>query len=113
MSTQIDMDFDAATLTVAPSPTPTARQTSAWAALANLPRRGTQCAILLDLITAAGDDGMSDEELNRASGIKRQSICARRRDLSPFIMAALRRDTAHGTPMTCWRRRRPLEMQTS
>lgn len=105
------MDFDGATLTVAPSPHVQARQTSAWAALANLPRRGTQCAILLELITAAGEIGMSDEELHRASGIKRQSICARRRDLAPFIMASPIRDEQSGTtPMTRWRRRRPMEM---
>jgi hypothetical protein len=103
--TQLGIDFDLATLTVAPSPTIAAKQTSAWAALANLPRRGTQCAILLELITAAGERGLSDEELHRASGIKRQSICARRKDLGSLITAAARRDETSGqTPMTCWRR---------
>jgi hypothetical protein len=106
--TQLGMDFDAATLIVAPSPSVHARQTSAWAALRNLPRRGTQCAVLLELIMAAGDAGMSDEELHQASGILRQSICARRRDLRPFLTEAARRDEVHG--MTCWRRKTAEEM---
>jgi hypothetical protein len=111
MSLQLGIDWDAASLTVAPSRHLAARETSALAAAANLPRRGTQCAQVLELITQAGDVGMSDEELRQASGLLRQTICARRRDLAVFLTKADRRHERPGqTSMTRWRRKTAEEM---
>ncbi len=104
--TQPQLDFDAATLTVAPSAHLVARETSALAAAANVPARATQNARILELITAAGADGMSDAELAACTGYLRASICARRRDLAPFITVGARRAVSPwGRPMATWVRR--------
>lgn len=106
-----DFSLDVNALTVAPSPYREARQTSADAAVANHPVRGAQNARILALITAAGDAGMSDEELRQATGYPRSSICARRGDLRAFLTPATRRgESIFGRPMVCWRRRTAAEM---
>src|SRR3990167_9656844 len=81
-------EFDAHAVTIAPSSHPAARETSGLAAAENLPRKATQNARILALITAAGETGISDPELQRCTGYLRQSICARRGDLQSLITAA-------------------------
>jgi len=97
-------EFDPHGLTIAPSVSPAARETSALAAVENLPRKATQCETVLRLITAAGETGISDLELQRASGMLRSSLCARRRDLASLIEPAGTRYTAHGRSYCRWRR---------
>lgn len=110
--TQPLLDFDVSTLTVAPSPHPAARETSALAAVANLPRRATQNAQVLVLITAAGASGLSDEELRQATGIPRHVLTLRRHDLRTLITVADRRAVSpSGRAMCCWRRRTDAEME--
>lgn len=70
--------FDPQSMAIAPSPHPQARETSALAANENLSRRATQTARLLSIIKNAGDEGISDIELQRATGYGRPTICARR-----------------------------------
>lgn len=112
--TQQPFDFDAAALVIAPSPCLGARETSALAAVANLPHRATQNARLLALITAAGDAGMSDAELQQATGYCRATICARRGDLRAFLTAGTRRAVSpYGKTMTTWRRRTATEMEAT
>lgn len=109
---QFALDFDQAALTVAPSPFIEARETSALAAVENLPHRATQNARVLDLITLAGDAGMSDAEIQSATGYSRQTICLRRHDLRAFLVPAARRAVSpFGRSMTCWRRRKAAEME--
>jgi hypothetical protein len=87
----IDWNVDQRTLAVAPSAHVEARETSALAALENaaLGRRANQNTRLLLLIRAAGEQGISDLELHRATGFPRASICARRGfDLKTLIEPA-------------------------
>lgn len=70
--------FDPQSMAIAPSPHPQARETSALAANENLSRRASQTARLLSIIRNAGEDGISDIELQRATGFSRATICARR-----------------------------------
>ena len=110
--TQPAFDFDAATLTVAPSAFLEARETSALAAVENLPHRATQNARILALITAAGDAGLSDAEIQQATGYCRATICARRGDLRAFLTAGQRRAVSpYGKAMTTWRRKTAAEME--
>lgn len=103
--------FDSRTLVIAPSPHAAARETSALAAVSVQPLRGKQNTVILKLITAAGPDGMSDDELHRATGYLRATICARRHDLAGFITAGVRRAMSpSGRPMTTWRRKTAEEM---
>lgn len=112
MRTQLPLDFDAAMLTVAPSPFLEARETSALAAAANVPHRSRQNTQVLALITAAGAAGMSDAEIQQATGLSRQTICLRRHDLRAFLTPGDRRAVSpFGRAMTTWRRRRPEEME--
>lgn len=109
---QLGLDFDAQTLTVAPSPSMAARETSALSAVSNQPHRGTQNDVILRLITASGRDGMSDYEIQRATGYERSTICARRRDLQSYLTAASRRGKSpFGKVMTCWRRKTEAEIE--
>lgn len=71
-------EWDAQSMAIAPSPHPQARETSALAANENLSRRASQTARLLSIIKNAGDEGISDIELQRATGFSRATICARR-----------------------------------
>ena len=103
--------FDPHMSVVAPSVHVAARETSALAAVAQQPVRGKQNAELLALIAAAGDAGMSDREIQQATGWLRQTICVRRFDCRAFLTAADRRDTTGKTAMTCWRRKRPDELE--
>lgn len=106
--------FESTSLVVAPSPHLAARETSALAAVENLPHRATQSARILALITEAGAAGMSDAELARVTGYCRSAICARRGDLAPFLAVAARRDVSpFGRSMCCWRRRSPAEMEAT
>ena len=104
-----DAPFDPQALTIAPSVHPAARETSALAAVANQPRKGTQNAVVLDLITAAGDIGLSDIEIQRATGYPRQTICARRGDLRALITVGGRYKW-NGFGYTRWRRKTAEEM---
>ena len=111
---QLALDFDQSALTVAPSPHLAARETSALAAVENLPHRATQNTRILALLTAAGPAGMSDAEIARATGYCRATICARRGNLARFLTVADRRDVSpFGRSMTCWRRRTAAEMETA
>lgn len=93
-------------LTVAPSAFLPARETSALAAVDNVPRKGTQNATVLHFITAAGSRGLSDRELERLTGYLRSTICARRGDLAGLLEPADTRDlTNPHRPQTRWRRR--------
>lgn len=112
MSRQPMFDFDQAALTVAPSPFLQARETSALAAVANVPHRATQNARILALITAAGPAGMSDVDIQDATGFCRATICARRGDLRAFLTPADRRGVSpFGRSMTAWRRKTAAEME--
>jgi len=86
--------FDPTVMAVAPSKDREARETSALAAIENTAtgRRAKQNATLLQLIRAAGELGISDIELARATGYPRSSICARRGwDLRTLIEPAAHR----------------------
>lgn len=112
---QLSMDwgglFAAEALTVAPSAHVTARETSALAAVANSPARASQNARVLELLTAAGDAGLSDHELHVMTGYSRQTICVRRFDLRDLLTPAARRATSpSGRTMTCWRRKTAAEL---
>jgi hypothetical protein len=87
-------DFDPRSACIAPSKDQEARETSALAAIENTAtgRRAKQNATLLTLIRAAGEQGISDIELARATGFPRASICARRGwDLRSLIEPAAAR----------------------
>lgn len=70
--------FDPQSMAISPSPHPLAKEHSALAANENLSRRASQTARLLSIIRNAGDEGISDLELQRATGFSRATICARR-----------------------------------
>jgi hypothetical protein len=110
---QPSLDWSAAepaTLVVAPSVYPQARETSALAAVANRARSNHNARVLA-LITASGDAGMSDYEIQCATGLGRASICLRRFDLRAFLIPATRRALSQSKrPMVCWRRRTASEM---
>lgn len=101
--------FDAQALTIAPSRHPQARETSALAAVDNQPRRANQNDTILRLITAAGEQGISDPELQRCTGYLRSTICARRGDLRDLIEPAAGRHTPKDTTRsyTRWKRVQP------
>lgn len=102
--TQYPLNFDCASVVVAPSASVLARETSALAGVENLPRRATQNARILMLIRAAGETGLSDLELHRATGISRQSICVRRFDLRTLLEPAGRyTDPVTHRSYTRWR----------
>jgi hypothetical protein len=112
MSLQLPFNFDPGALTVAPSPFLEARETSALAAVANVPHRSRQNEQVLALITAAGAAGMSDAEIQQATGLTRQTICLRRHDLRAFLTPATRRAVSpFGRPMCTWRRKTAAEME--
>lgn len=79
--------FDPKAMAVAPSEHREARETSALAAMENaaMGRKANQNARILSLLKAAGDVGLSDLELHRATGYPRQSICGRRHDLRSLL----------------------------
>jgi hypothetical protein len=107
----IDFSCDVNTLVVAPSAHVQARETSALAAVQAQPYRTKANAELLALISAAGLDGMSDAEIQQATGLSRQTICLRRFDLRAFLTPATRRaKSPAGRAMVCWRRRTAQEM---
>jgi hypothetical protein len=100
-------------LVVSPSVYPQARETSALAAVGNAKERASDNTRLLALLTAAGEAGMSDQEIQDATGWPRQTICLRRYDLRRFLMPAARRaKSVSNRPMVCWRRRTAAEMET-
>lgn len=106
--------FDPKALTIAPSSHAAARETSALAAAENAPHRTSQNAQLLRLITEAGDLGMSDPEIQKATGWERASICLRRHDLAAFLTPATRRSLSDkGRWCVCWRRKTATEMAVS
>lgn len=106
---------DPSALVVAPSVYPQARETSALAAVAAAPDRATQSSAILRLITASGVTGMTDEEIQDATGYSRATICARRGfDLRAHLIPAARRGVSRsGRPMTAWRRRTADEMEAA
>lgn len=100
--------FDPRAMAVAPSPHVQARETSALAAIENATtsRKAKQCTAILLLIRAAGELGISDIELHRATGFPRSSICARRGyDLRTLIEPAAERytDPKSKRTFTRWR----------
>ena len=113
-SPRLDFDgplvWDPRALTIAPSQHPAARQTSALAAVGNQPARAKQNTHVLALITAAGEVGISDPELERATGYSRQTLCARRGDLKSLWMPAATRYRDMGQTYTRWRRKTESEM---
>jgi hypothetical protein len=93
-----------APMVVAPSRFLEARDTSALAAVANQPRRGTQNEQLLELLRQAGDHGLADPEIAARTGWSRQTICVRRFDLRALIEPSQRRAQApSGRWCVCWR----------
>lgn len=74
------LPFDPSAACVAPSEHLEARETSALAAIENAQtgRKAIQNTKILNLIRAAGEQGISDIEIHRATGYPRASICARR-----------------------------------
>jgi len=102
--------WDTHGLTIAPSVHPAARETSALAAVGNQPARATQNTHVLALITAAGEVGISDPELEKATGYSRQTLCARRGDLKSFWTPAATRYRDMGQTYTRWRRKTESEM---
>ncbi len=110
-------DWDAvepSALVVAPSVYPQARETSALAGVVAGKERSVDNTRLLALVTAAGDAGMSDQEIQDATGWSRQTICLRRFDLRRFLIPGARRaKSLSGRPMVCWRRRTADEMEAA
>lgn len=103
--------FDPKAMAVAPSEHLEARETSALAAIENatMHRKAIQNTRILDLIRAAGEQGISDIEIYRATGYPRSSICARRGyDLRTLIEPAAERyqDPTSKRTFTRWRIRR-------
>lgn len=100
--------FDPHSAAVAPSPHREARETSALAAIENTAtsRRAKQNTAILALIKAAGEHGISDIEIQRATGYPRSSICARRGwDLRSLIEPAAKRyeDPVSKRTFTRWK----------
>lgn len=89
--------FDPRAMAVAPSEHLEARETSALAAIENatLGRKANQNARILALLKSAGDVGLSDIELHRATGYPRQTICLRRFDLKSLLEPAGRYQDEH------------------
>lgn len=112
MSHQPVFDFDAAALTVAASPFLEARETSALAAVAAAPAKARKAAELLRLVDAAGDAGISDPEIARATGWPRSTVCSVRNSVRGFLAPATRRAVSeYGIACVCWRRKTPAEME--
>jgi hypothetical protein len=101
--TQFPLDFDPSSLVIAPSRYPQSRETSALAAVANHPKRSGQNARVLEVITAAGEAGLSDPEIARVTGLQRQTICVRRHDLRSLLEPATRRYKHFGRWCQCWK----------
>jgi hypothetical protein len=105
--------FDPSVMAVAPSEHRDAKETSALAAIENAQtsRKAVQNTRILSLIKAAGEQGISDIELQRATGYPRSSICARRGfDLKTLITAAGRyRDENTKRSYCRWRLRKEGE----
>ena len=106
--------FDPSGMAVAPSRHREARETSALAAIENTAtsRRAKQCATILTLIQKAGELGISDIEIARATGYPRSSICARRGwDLRTLIEPAAQRyeDPVSHRTFTRWKLRSAVE----
>lgn len=98
--------FDPRAMAIAPSPHVEARETSALAAIENAAtgRKAAQCTKILLLLRAAGSIGMSDIELQRATGYPRASICARRGfDLKSLIEPAATRHQHGRRTLTRWK----------
>lgn len=89
--------FDPKAMAVAPSEHREARETSALAAMENaaMGRKANQNARILALLKAAGEIGLSDIEIHRATGYPRQTICLRRFDLKSLLEPAGRYQDAH------------------
>jgi hypothetical protein len=117
MAAQLALDWNAidpSGLVVAPSVYPQARETSAIAGVMAGKERSADNARLLALITAAGETGMSDQEIREATGWERQTICLRRFDLRRFLIPGSRRaKSLSGRPMCTWRRRNSDEMEAT
>ena len=115
-SPRLDFDgplvWDPQALTIAPSVHPAARETSALAAVSNQPARANQNTRVLALITAAGETGLSDIEIQSLTGFLRATICARRGDLRSLLTPAATRHTPRWTTTTYtrWRRKTESEM---
>lgn len=95
--------FDPSAMAIAPSSHAEARETSALAAIENaqLGRKANQNARILSLLRAAGELGMSDPEIAKATGYPRATICARRGfDLKSLIEPAATRYTKPGSKTT-------------
>lgn len=101
--TQVPLDFAPSSLTVAPSSFPQSRETSALAAIAIQPIRGERNLLLLKLLREAGEQGLSDIEIQNLTGWKRQTICVRRFDCRSQITVAATRHQANGRFYTRWK----------
>jgi hypothetical protein len=63
-------------------------------------------ALVLEAVRAAGEAGMTDEELERALGLRHQSVSARRRELvlrGQLADSGDRRRTSSGRAAIVWR----------
>ena len=102
------LPFDPRAMAIAPSKDVQARETSALAAIENAStsRRAKQNTSILSLLKAAGEGGISDIEIARATGFPRSSICARRGwDLRSLIEPAAKRyeDPVSKRTFTRWK----------
>lgn len=98
--------FDPRSMAIAPSEHCEARETSAIAAIENaqMGRKAKQVSRILELLKAAGDEGLSDPEISKATGYSRQTVCARRGwDLRSLIEPAATRYTMPGSNRPCQR----------
>lgn len=112
MRTQLPLDFNPSTLTVAPSPFLAARETSALAAVAAAPAKARKAAELLRLVEAAGVHGISDPEMARATGWPRSTVCSIRNSVRGFLTSADRRAVSeYGIACVCWRRKTAVELE--
>ena len=108
---QIDWSTDVNTVTVAPSPFAEARETSALAGVAAGKKAGATCALMLQLITEAGEAGISDPELADILKLPRASVCARRNEIRLWLWPSARRvPSPYGRLCVAWRRATEAEV---
>lgn len=70
-----------------------------------LPRTGTLRRAVYDLVAAAGHRGMSDDDLEVATGRTHQSVSGARNTLARDLLvvdSGARRDNRHGNPAIVW-----------
>ena len=86
--------------------TPISRHRSAQAAQAASSTRVTKSLRYLELLAAAGENGLSDHETHAATGWPLSSVNSIRNGCGPMVVPAERVGLSpYGIKVTCWRRR--------